>query len=76
MFFWSIVWNCLPWLREGASPPSRCNISFICFLIFHVNTIIIFHKQKWSTCTIKFLNIFLVLNNETNCKNQETLEII
>jgi hypothetical protein len=38
--------------------------SFICFLILLVNTIGIFHKQKWSTCTINVFNIFLVLNNE------------
>jgi hypothetical protein len=54
MHFWSIMWNYPPWLIEGTSPPSHCNISFICFFILLINTIVIFHKQKWSTCIIIF----------------------
>ncbi len=35
------------------SPPFHYNTLFICFFIFLVNMIVIFHIQKWFTCTIK-----------------------
>jgi hypothetical protein len=49
----SIMWNYLPWLTKSTPPPSHCNASFICFFIFLVNIVVIFHKQKWFTRTIK-----------------------
>lgn len=51
----SIMWNYLPWPVESTSPLSCCNASFICFLIFLVNIVVISHKWKWFTCTINIL---------------------
>jgi hypothetical protein len=31
---------------------------FVCFFILLVNTIVIFHQEKWFTSTIKFLEFF------------------
>ncbi len=67
-----IVWNCPSWLAKSTSPPFHCNALFICFLIFLVNTIVIFHKQKWFTLTIKIFMFFFDFEQRTNCKNNET----
>jgi hypothetical protein len=69
----SIVWNCPPWLTKGKFPPSHCNTLFICFFMFLTNTIVIFHKQKWSIRCIYNLNYFF---DFFFCNNYETLEII
>ncbi len=70
--FQSIMWKCLHWLTKSTSPPSHCNALFICFFIFLVNTIVIFHQQKWFTSTINYYYYFSILNKKTNCKNNET----
>jgi hypothetical protein len=53
----SIVWTYPPLTTKNTSP-SHCNTSFICFFILLINIVVIFHKQKWFTCTIKILKIF------------------
>ncbi len=56
--FQSIMWKCPCWPTKNATPSSHYNTLFVCFFILLVNTIVIFHQEKWFTSTIKFLEFF------------------